>query len=271
MSLPFLAPPVSARGAGGPLTRAAAPGPTGAGAGSEQDPPAVEEAEPLVPGDPDWRDWAGLPEDLLVKVAEKFVALHDATYEGFMRGHVPDEDLSDEEYEETIQEGLENRKGKSPSRGLFIFAMVCKAWRAAQLKVGGKLCTLVLSDVFLADWEPGTYRLPGYEAPREIVKWALKNGCPRKNTGRVDGYILRGSSHLACIAMELGDLQMVKWLCTKQGCPVDGDLRVSAHAARHGPCMLWDLKEGRIMEYVSGRIDFEELLILSKEDYEGLL
>ena len=47
----------------------------GAGAGAEQVPPGVGEAGPLVPGDPDWRDWAGgVPGPVLAKVAGRLVA-----------------------------------------------------------------------------------------------------------------------------------------------------------------------------------------------------
>ena len=41
----------------------------GAGAGPDQGGPAVGEPGTLATGDEEWRDWAGLPQDLLVKVA----------------------------------------------------------------------------------------------------------------------------------------------------------------------------------------------------------
>ena len=49
-------------------------GMAGPGAGAEQGPPAAEEAGPPVPGDPEWRDWAGgVPVDVLAKVAVTFL------------------------------------------------------------------------------------------------------------------------------------------------------------------------------------------------------
>ena len=59
-------------------------------------------------------------------------------------------------------------EGKRDGNCLFVFARVCKAWRKAQLKVGGRLRTRVLSDVIL----------PGQVA---LVKWALADGCPRED------------------------------------------------------------------------------------------
>merc|ERR1719504_627418 len=58
-------------------------------------------------------------------------------------------------------------KRKRDGNCLFVFALVCKGWRKAQLKVGGPLRTRVKSDVI----PPGSV---------ELAKWALAEGCPRE-------------------------------------------------------------------------------------------
>ena len=134
------------------------------GAGAEQNPPGVGEAETLVPGDPAWRDWKSLPVDVLANVAGKAVAQTEAGWAAWLKKWGWSE--------EQVQEKMAKRELRGPSRGLLAFAMVCKDWREAQLKVGGPLCTRVHSDV----------AMPGSE---ELAKWALAGrwGCPRD-----DGY-----------------------------------------------------------------------------------
>ena len=81
---------------------------------------------------------------------------------------------------------------------LFIFALVCKPWRKAQLKVGGPLRTRLDSDVIL----PGSVAL---------VKWALAEGCPRDDEFET----------MAQAAARFGHLELVKWLCGEGGFAMD--------------------------------------------------
>ena len=272
-----------------------------------------------------WRDWGGrlgneLPVDVLAVIAKKFVALNDATYAALLQYQDDNDPFQDEddyvdEREQHKQKQLAARKRESASRGLFIFAMVCKGWRAAQLRVGGPLRTLIMSDVFLATWTPGTdpYRR---DPPRKIIEWALAQGCPKKKTeapprpakkkakvspealakcknkgqlmatlkkkakvspealakcknkgqlmatlkqrAQAGGAAAAGRypryPHLACIAMEFGELEMVRWLCMEQGFPVDDDLKNSIDAARHGPAGLFDMRAVEIVEYIGGTV-----------------
>ena len=143
-------------------------------------------------GDPEaGSDWAGLPEDLLVKIAETLVAQTEA---GYLKGALgwP---------EERIQDHMAERKREG--LGLFVFARVCKGWRKAQLKVGGPLRTRVKSDVI----PPGSVAL---------VKWALAEGCPRERT---DYY--GNATTMANFAAWQGHLELVKWLCGKEGFVMD--------------------------------------------------
>ena len=130
----------------------------GAGAGADQG-PAGPGSPGAAPGAaPEARsDWAGLPEDLLVKVAGTLVAQTEAGWAAHLKGQGWSE--------EGIQEKMAMRKRDGNCR-LFVFARVCKPWRKAQLKVGGPLCTRVISDVIA----PGSVAL---------AKWALAEGCPQ--------------------------------------------------------------------------------------------
>ena len=161
--------------------------------------------------DPAWRDWAGLPEVLLVKVAETLVAQNEA---GFKKGHP--------RYwtEERIQEEMAKRK--VDGNCLFVFARVCRGWRKAQLKVGGPLRTRVGSDVI----GPGSVAL---------VKWALAEGCPRD-----DGY----GFAMAKVAARYEQAELVKWLCREGGFKMDE--RVMWWAAGSGNLELvqWIRGEG---------------------------
>ena len=101
----------------------------------------VEAMQALMPGaDPEERrDWAGgLPDEVLVKVAETLVAKNEADWAAVLD---PDDYLG----EKYIQEKLAKRKLEGNC--LFVFALVCKGWREAQLEVGGRLRTRALSDV----------------------------------------------------------------------------------------------------------------------------
>ena len=120
----------------------------GAGAGLEQGP-----GDPEAPGvaPEDLRDWAGLPEDLLVKVAAKVVAQNEAGWAAQQKRNGYSE--------EVIQEEMAARKREGNC--LFIFARVCKGWRKTQFKVGGRLRTRVVSDVILPGawrWQSGRWR-----------------------------------------------------------------------------------------------------------------
>ena len=137
----------------------------GAGAGAEQGPPAAGEAGALVPGDPDWRDWAGgVPVDVLAKVASTLVAQDEAAHAAYLK--------RTGDNEEKIQEEMAKRK--QDGNCLYVFARVCKPWRKAQLKVGGPLRTRVYSNV----------AIPGQVA---LAKWALAEGCPREAEEMGDG------------------------------------------------------------------------------------
>ena len=133
-----------------------------------------------------WRDWGGLPEDVLVKVAQTFVAQTEAEWAA---------QLEADGFREW-NKIMDWRKREGPS--LFVFAMVCKGWRKAQLKVGAPLRTRVASDVIL----------PGGLA---LVKWALAEGCPR------EGYVGIRQDNMATAAAQYGHMELVRWLIQEQG------------------------------------------------------
>jgi len=103
-----------------------------------------------------------------------------------------------------------------------MFAMVCRGWRKAQLKVGGRLRTRVRSDVLL----PGSVAL---------AKWALAEGCPREN---------RYGYTMAHAAARYGQAELVKWLCGEGGFAMDK--RVMGWAAWKGNLQVvkWLRAEG---------------------------
>ena len=148
-------------------------------------------AEGVAPED--WRDWAGLPEDVLAKVAGTFVAQTEAGW----AAELQEWGWSEEEIQEEM--AWRKRKGNCP---LFVFARVCKPWRKAQLKVGGPLRTRVKSDVIL----------PGSAA---LVEWALAEGCPRQS------YTYMEYTNMAMVSAFLGHLELVKWLCGEGGFAMD--------------------------------------------------
>ena len=168
--------------------------------------------------DPAWRDWnnavgEGLPEEVLVKVAEKVVAQTEAGWAARLK-----------EYgysEEDIQEQMAKRK--VDGNCLFVFALVGKGWRKAQLKVRGPLRARVESDVLL----PGSVAL---------AKWALAEGCPRYHS-------------MAVTAAWYGHAELVKWLCGEGGFAMDEVLM--SRAARSGNLELvqWLRGEGCPWDY----------------------
>ena len=176
----------------------------GAGAGADQDPPAAAgEAGVLAPGDEGWRDWAGgLPDEVLEQVAGKVVAQTEAGWAAQLQ-----EWGWSEEY---IQEEMAKRK--RDGNCLLVFALVCKGWRKAQLKVGGRLRTRVRSDVIL----PGSVAL---------VKWALAEGCPRDE---------ENDFNMAEAAAQRGHLELMQWLCGEGGFEMDEGV------------MAWALKGGNL-------------------------
>ena len=138
----------------------------------------------------DWRDWAGgLPDEVLATVAGKVVAQTEAGWAAFLKGRGCSEGW--------IQAEMARRK--RDGNCLFVFALVCKGWRKAQLKVGGPLRTRVKSDVIL----PGSVAL---------AKWALAEGCPRES-----GYCFS----MAWFAARYGQVELVKWLCGEGGFAMD--------------------------------------------------
>ena len=88
---------------------------------------------------------------------------------------------------------------------MFVFALVCKGWRKAQLKVGGPLRTRVKSDVIL-------------QGRAELAKWALAEGCPRVDE---DGFPTVADNTLATAAATYGHLELLKWLCSEGGFAMD--------------------------------------------------
>ena len=153
-------------------------------------------------------DWAGLPEELLAKVAEALVAQNEAGWAAQLKRQG-----KSEEHIQWLMEG--------EGLGLFVFALVCKEWRKAQLKVGGPLRTRVKSDVIA----------PGQVA---LAKWALAEGCPRED----------GNGNIAHVAAQYGHAELVKWLCGEGGFTMDVD--VMGYAAMSGDLELvrWLRGEG---------------------------
>ena len=100
-----------------------------------------------------------LRQHLLVKVAETLVAQSEAGWAARCK------ELNPKQWtEETIQKATAKRKLEGNC--LFLFAMVCKGWRKAQLKVGAPLRTRLRSDVIG----------PGQVA---LAEWALAEGVPQ--------------------------------------------------------------------------------------------
>ena len=122
---------------------------------------------------------------------------------------------------EQIQEKMAERKRNGNC--LFVFAMVCKEWRKAQLKVGGRLRTRVGSDVIL----PGSVAL---------AKWALAEGCPRTG-GAYD-------NTMAEAAASYGHLELVRWLIQEQGFAMDKEVMQNAAVGGNLELVRWLRGEG---------------------------
>ena len=171
---------------------------------------AMQALAPGAPAPEERRDWAGgLPIDVLAKIAETHVARTEATWAVALKRNPSFS-------EKDVKMEMAHRKRRGRSRGLFVFALVCKPWRKAQLKVGGRLRTRVESDVL----EPGEVKL---------VEWALAEGCPRE---REDGHIMVRA------AGTLGKREVVQWLC-KNGSPMDFGLMACTANSGNLELMKW--------------------------------
>ena len=160
-----------------------------------------------------WRDWAGgVPQEVLAMIGEALVAQKEAAWAAQQKRNGYNEGY--------INERLEERK--SEGRCLFVFAMVCKPWRKAQLKVGGPLRTRVKSDVLL----------PGRVA---LVKWALAEGCPRDGG---HGYTIAEDAAFH------GNLELVKWLCGEGGFTMDENVMMEAAGSGNFELVRWLRGEG---------------------------
>ena len=96
----------------------------GAGAGAGADPEGPEAPGDAAAAAPEARSgWAGLPEDLLVKVAGTLVAQNEAGWAAHLK-----EDDPIYWTEARIQAEMAKREheGNYP---LFVFALVCRGWR----------------------------------------------------------------------------------------------------------------------------------------------
>ena len=150
---------------------------------------------------------------MLVKIAETLVAKNEADWAAVLD---PDDYLG----EKYIQEKLAKRKLEGNC--LFVFALVCKGWREAQLKVGGRLRTRALSDVVL----PGRV---------ELAKWGLAEGCPRESQ---NGFTL------AIAAAQYGRPELAQWLCQERGFPMDASLMNRATGSGNLELVQWLRGEG---------------------------
>ena len=159
-------------------------------------------------------DWAGLPADLLVKVAETLVAQTEAGWAAQLKSLDP-------MYwtEARIQAVMARRKCEGNC--LFVFALVCKGWRKAQLEVGGPLRTRVHSDVVML----------GRVA---LAKWALAEGCPREHE----------YGNMAHAAATSGNLELVQWLCGEGGFEMDEGVMADAATSGNLQLVQWLWGEG---------------------------
>ena len=188
----------------------------------------VAEMQALAPGAtpmeerPDWA--GGLPIDVLAKIAETVVAQKAGSA-------VPDFiELGSNEYGDLLQ--YMPVKLKRQGSSLFPFAMVCKGWRKAQLKVGVPLRTRVSSDVI----PPGRV---------ELVKWALAEGCPREgrlmqlSEARIPAYGPTVWDNLTMFAAGYGHLKLLQWLVQDMGFPVDLSATLNAQFRGHQEVLQW--------------------------------
>ena len=177
---------------------------------------ALHRALQAAKQNPAWRDWAGgLPDEVLAKVAGKVVAQTEAGWAAQLKAW--------DEGEEEIQEEMERRKREGNC--LIVFARVCKGWRKAQLKVGGRLRTRVWSDVLL----PGRV---------ELAKWALAEGCPREKEKKF-GNSISTYANMATLAAWYGHLELVQWLCREHGFATGGRMKLSAAQSGNQELVEW--------------------------------
>ena len=187
-----------------------------AGAGTVRRSRRVRGLGPRAAAEEERRDWAGgLPDEVLEAVARKAVAQNEAGWAAQLKKDKPRWTA------ERIQRKMAKRRrdGYCP---LFVFARVCKNWRKAQLRVGGRLRTRVKSDVIL----PGR---------AELVKWALAEGCPRECGD--------GKHSMAEVAAKYGHLELVEWLCEEGGFAMDET--VVKYAAKGGNLLLVQWLRGK--------------------------
>ena len=165
------------------------------------------------PGDRSYRDWAGgLPADVLVAIATKLATEREDAYEAA---------LEDLEYSKRgIREAMQKRA--EDGHCLFPFAMVCKQWWKAQVRVGRRMCTRVEQDVIV----PGRV---------ELVKWALAEGCPREGGGQ--------ACNLAACAAKHGHLELVRWLVRERGFALDVHLMNGATFSGNLELVRWLRRE----------------------------
>ena len=178
-----------------------------------------------------WRDWGnrygeGLPATVLAKVAGKVVAQTEAGWAAYLKrqGHtnVWTGLMRGLNLQGKIQ--VEMKVRKRNGNCLFVFARVCREWRKAQLKVGGRLRTRVESDVIL----------PGRVA---LLKWALAEGCPRDDGTDVCRTMARVAAHF-------GNLDLVRWLCGEGGFAMDEEVMRAAAMSGNLELVQWLRGEG---------------------------
>ena len=162
---------------------------------------------PRAPGaGPDWGK--GVPVEVLAQVARTLVAQTEGGWAAFLTRETA--------WEETDVKEIMAKRERDGNFCLLVFAMVCKPWRKAQLKVG-PLRTRVGSDVI----QPGSVAL---------AKWALAQGCPRSGDWLVENPNPNTMCNTAChrsgwhpdlarLAAQHGHLELVKWLVQEQGFP----------------------------------------------------
>ena len=174
---------------------------------------AEEEAPAPGPGDRSYRDWAGgLPADVLVAIATKLATEREEAYEAA---------LEDLEYSKRgIREAMQIRA--EDGHCLFPFAMVCKQWHRAQVRVGRRMCTRVEQDIVV----PGRV---------ELVKWALAEGCPREGAGQAFNMVACAAKH--------GHLELVRWLVRERGFALDVQLMNGATFSGNLELVRWLRRE----------------------------
>ena len=177
-----------------------------------------------------WRDWGnrfgeGLPTRVLVKVAEKYIALAEQRYAADLERQFS--------WGQRHTQYMLNKR-RADGNCLYPFARVGKGWRKAQRQVGGRLRTRLKSDIV----SPGRV---------ELVRWALAEGCPRERAlmayvGAERGHVqvvqwvveeldFNPDRHLMSRAAIGGKLELVQWLRAR-GCPWDA--AACAQAAEGG-------------------------------------